>query len=151
MSKISTIHDNIVTLISTYLSTYKQLPNPYIPEENPELFLTKGFGVSVGPGVRTDRLLQNHLTWKRTFTVILTKKISTTDHNIDSRETITKNLVEDHFTLVKRFDLDPQLSSSALKAEVFSDSGIQYIDVNKTRYFIMEIDLEVEYREDLNA
>lgn len=149
MSKISTIHDAIVTKISTNLSTYSQLPNPYALEENTNLYLKKGFGVAVGPGERTDRVIGCQTSWSRTFTVTLTNLVSTTDHKTTARETIAKALLEDHFTLLKQFDKDADLSGNAIDGVVVSDGGIEFVRIDDAPHYVTEIELSVEYLEDL--
>lgn len=150
MSKISTIHDALVTAVTGVLPGRTQLPNPYDPEANNELYLTNGFGVAVGPGIRTDRLISCHMSWQRTFVVLLVNQISTTDHNTSGREDITKNLLEDHFLV---FDLlEKTTLSSTIKAEVFSDTGITVLRPEGDglrRYLLTEIDVSAEYLEDL--
>lgn len=150
MSKISTIHDALVTAVSGVLTSRIQLPNPYIPEANNELFLSNGFGVAVGPGARTDRQISCQMSWQRDFTIILTNQMTTTDHNTDEREDITKSLLEDHFTL---FDLlEKTTVSGTIKTEIFSDSGITFLEPEGEglrRYLLMEIDVAAEYLEDL--
>jgi hypothetical protein len=150
MSKISTIHDYLVTLVSTQLPSYTELPNPYIPEENNELYLSKGFGVAVGAGQDRNRVVSCKLTWQRDFQVVLTNQITATDHDITQRQTVTKAILEDHYTLIDAIYKDTGLGGNAAKAEVFADSGLQFLTVGETdRYFVIILDVLVEYFEDL--
>lgn len=150
MSKISTIHDNLLALISTNLgSEYKKLPNPYIIDDNNELYLTKGYGLAIGPGARTDRLVSCRQSWQRDFTLYLTQQITTTDHNTDDRETIIKAMLEDHFTLFDALESDSTLSGSAIRAQMESDSGITILDLESARYLLLEIDVIAEYLENV--
>lgn len=152
MTQISTIHDAIVTKISSNLTSHKQLPNPYILEANTDLFLQKGFGVAIGAGVRTDRYVSNQIvTWERSFIITLTEKITTTESNITAKETITKTLLEDHFTLLKKFDQDISLTLSALGVTFTSDGGFDYVEFNGRPHFVCEIELLVEYQEDITS
>lgn len=152
MSKISTIHDAIVTLVSTNLSTYDQLPNPYRPELNNELYLQKGFGVAVGAGQRTDRLISCQLSWERIFQIVLTKQITTTAQNLSQLETISKDLLEDHFTILDALEKDTTLTQTAINSRIISDAGIEFLEIEDStgRYFVMVIDVLAEYLEDLN-
>lgn len=151
MSKITTIHDGIISLVSSTLpSTYQQLPNPYRPEFNNERYLTKGFGVAVGGSERTDRIVSCQSSWERRFQIILTNQITSTDHNIVSRETITKSLLEDHFLLVQAIEKDVSLSSSTINFRIESDAGIEFLEVGERgRYFVIVIEVLAEYLEDL--
>ena len=149
MSKVSDIHDNLVALVRSILTTHKELPNPYIPEENNELYLTKGFGVAVGPGNRTDRLISCKHSYQRDYVVLLTRKMEATDHQTSRRQTVAKDILDDHFAVMDALEKDSTLSGEAIKAEFFSDSGIEFIEVDTSRYFIMSIDVTTEYLEDL--
>ncbi len=149
MSNISTIHDNIVSKISTNLSTYSQLPNPYVIEDNNNLYLKKGFGVAVGPGGRTDRLVGCQTSYERFFNVILINQVTTTEHNTTSRETLVKNLLEDHYTLLKQFDIDASLSGVSSDGVVFTDGGVELVLIDGVQHYMIEIELRVEYFEDL--
>lgn len=150
-TKISTIHDAIVTKISTYLTSYTQLPNPYIIEENPSTFLKYGFGVAIGPGERTNRVIGCEVSWQRTFMVTLVNYVTTTDTNTTVRETLTKGLLEDHFTLLKQFEKAASLGSVCIDAIVVSDTGIEYTMIDGAPYYISQIELTCEYLEDITS
>jgi len=149
MSTISEIHDAIVSLVAGQLTTYKQLPNPYFIQDNNELFLTKGFGVAVGPGFRTDRQLSCQFSWRRDFTVVLSRLVTTTDHNISQRETLVKSLLEDHTLVMETLEKNVSLNGLCVKAEVISDTGIQFLEGATGRYFVIELDISTEYFKDL--
>ena len=149
MSKISTIHDLIVSKITSNLTAYTQLPNPYILEENTNLFLKKGFGIALGPGNRTDRVIGCQTSWQRTFNVILINIVTTTDHNTTARETIGKDLIEDHFILLKQFDKDADLSGNAIDGVVVADNGIELVEIDGVPHYVIEMEIIVEYLEDL--
>lgn len=151
MSKISTLHDAIVTKISTNLSSYTQMPNPYVLEENPHPLLVKGFGVGIGPGIRTDRVIGCEVSWERTFLISLINKVTTTDSNTTARETLTKGILEDHFTLLKQFEIDGGLSGTAIDGIVTADGGIEYIELDSKPHFLIEMEITVEYLEDLTT
>lgn len=151
MSKISTIHDAITSKISSLLTSYKQIPNPYLIEDNPITILDKGFGVAVGPGVRTDRIIACQTSWERAFTISLVNYVRTTDTNTTVRETLTKNILEDHYTLFTEFEKDAGLSGVAIDGIVSSDGGIELIEITGKPHFLVEIDLTVEYLEDLTS
>lgn len=150
MSKITTIHDTLIALLSSTLSSeYKQLPNPYLIEDNNELYLTKGFGVAVGAGVRTDRLINCSSSWERTFNLILVNQITTTQHNIDTRQTIAKNLLEDHYKVFIELEKETTLSSVTIKSQVDNDTGLQFLSELNSYYFI-ETTITCEYLESLS-
>lgn len=151
MSKISQIHDALISLIAGQLSTYIKLPNPYFIRDNNELFLKKGYGVAVGTGTRTDRLLSCQFSWQRDFHVVLTQLVTTTDSNTTQRETIVKNLLEDHTLVIEQIEKNTSLNGLCIRSEVVSDTGIQYLEGETGRYFVIEIDVVTEYLKDLTG
>jgi hypothetical protein len=62
MSTISSIYDALETLVSTELTDYTRLSDSYFLEENPEIELTKGYGIVIGALQNTNRLLSCDLT-----------------------------------------------------------------------------------------
>lgn len=153
MSKISQIHDQLVSIVAGLLPTYKKLPNPYFIQDNNELFLTKGFGIGVGAGNRTDRMLSCQFSWQRQFNIVLTHLVSTTDSNTTQRESIVKSMLEDHTLVIEAIEKNVQLNGSTtglcIRAEALSDSGIQFLEGATGRYFMIEIDVITEYLKDL--
>lgn len=149
MSKISSIHDAIVAAVTSVLPTHHQLTNPYDPSDNNELYLTRGFGVGVGPGLRTDRNLSCQASWERSFSVLLTRQVTATDHNTTAQETIVKDLLEDHFLIFEELEKETTLSQLCIKSQVEADTGIEFVETDRSRYYLMQLDLITEYTEDL--
>lgn len=150
MSKISDIHAALIARLTAILPGYNRLTNPYDFEDNNELYLTKGFGVGVGAGVRTDRLISCQKSWERTFFVLLTNQITSTDHNLAANETIQKSLLEDHFLVFEDLEKETTLSALCIKSEVDSDEGIEFVSGDIARYYLMQINIICEYLEDLS-
>lgn len=151
MSKISTLHDAIVTKISSNLSDYTQIPNPYDIESNPKTLLTKGFGVSIGTGIRTDRVVGCQVSWERSFLITLINYVNTTDTKTSVRETITKGLLEDHFTLLNKFEIDGGLGGEAIDGIINADGGVELLEFDSKPHFLIEIEIVCEYLEDLTS
>lgn len=150
MSKISTIYDALIArLVAVLPSDYHRLTNPYDIEDNNELYLTKGYGVAVGPGSRTDRLVSCQKSFERSFSIALTRQITTTDHNISDNEDIQKALLEDHFTVFSDLEKETTLSAICIKSEVDGDEGIEFVNLDVSRYYLMQIIVNTEYLEDL--
>ena len=151
MTLISTLHDAIVTKVSTNLTGYKQLPDPYEIESNNKLYLKKGFGVAVKEGEATDRNVNCLWSWRRIFEISLVNQITTTDHNIISRETLAKSILEDHYTILGQFQKASSLGGNAISAVGVSDDGINIIYIDDVPYYIIRIALDLEYIEDLTS
>lgn len=149
MSKISMIHAALIARLEAVLPTYRRLTNPYDIEDNNELYLTKGFGIAVGPGFRTDRLVSCQKSWERDFNILLTNQITTTDHNLSANETIQKNMLEDHYAVFADLEKETTLSAITIRSQVESDDGLEFVDLETSRYYLMQINVITEYLEDL--
>ena len=148
MSKISQIHAALLARLDAVLPSYRRLTNPYDIEDNNELYLTKGYGVAVGPGLRTDRLVSCQKSWERSFDVILTNQITTTDHNILANDTIQKSILEDHFAVFSDLEKETTLSALTIRSQVEADDGLEFVDLETARYYAMQITILTEYLED---
>lgn len=148
-SKISEIYDRIVTVATAELSGYKQIPNPYFPEQNSQLLLKKGFGIGVGAGQRVELEVCKRA-WSRVFNIVLVNQVTTTDHGIAQRSEIEKNLLEDHFNIWGELETNLTLNSNdyIIKADVVGDTGLQFLVGDQGKYLSIAIDVEVLYQED---
>lgn len=152
MSSVSEIYDEMVDLIESTLSTYKRLSNPYILEANNHLQLEKGFGITVGAGNRRDLHVGCKIAYERVFTVILTKKITATDHATTARETLEKNLLEDFVTLRVALEQNHTLDGTCIDMNYTADSGVQVGATGpneENKYFTFEIAFLCLYEEAL--
>jgi len=153
MSSISTIYDNLLSLVSTAIGGsgegYIELPNPYNLADNNQLFLKKGYGVAIGPGVGLELHVGCRISYERIFTVVLTKEMATTDHNITARTSFNKELIED-FVLVRRaLEDDPTLSQACIKTQYTADSGLEFTATDTQRFISVSIDVIIQYEENL--
>ena len=146
-SKVEDIYDQIVTICSSTLPAFKRLPNPYELTENTFLRLENGFGVSVGPGVNENRFVGCFTTWERSFLITLVKKVSTSQNNLDLRQTIEKDILVAQDLVQKAFYANHTLSGNAVTSTVSDDSGINFIDGDRLKFLGLEINILVKYQE----
>jgi hypothetical protein len=149
MSKITDIYNAWVALITAELPSYRRLPNPYAADANANVILNKGFGIAVGGGTNTERNLGCKLSISRDFGIILTKQIAKTDHDTSGRADQEKALFEDQYALIKAVEQDPDLGGTAAKAYYVSDGGLEILDLETGRYFVLATQFNVEYFETL--
>ena len=150
-TKIETIYDAIVNLIEGELTAHTRIPNPYVLDENDFLRLTNGFGVAIGAGVDTSRTVGCIVTWERSFTISLVRRIVTTQNNITEREKIEKDILVDHDLLRKAIYLDNTLGGNVMKATIVDDGGVNFIDGERLKFLAIDMNLLVEYQENPNA
>lgn len=147
MSKISTIYDLIVVAVESQLTGYRRLPNPYDIFDNPALILKKGYGIRINDGENTKRYVGCITTWVRSFDIIITRQVVNTDSDALGRASIEKEILEAHKLVLHKFESDPSLGGSDIKAEINVDGGIQYISEQDSKYLAMVINLNLEYQE----
>jgi len=147
MSKISSVYDALHTLVSSELTGYTQLTNPYQREDNSTLFLEKGYGIAVSGGANTNRKLGGKKTYERTFQLVLTNLLAATEHDTTAKENAEKSLLEDHATLITAFERDSDLGGNAALNIALTDDGIEFLEGGRTKYISLEITVTVEYFE----
>lgn len=147
MSKISNIYDRIETIVEATLTDYRKIPNPYVAEENSETLLTKGYGISIGEGINTNRQICGKKSYSRSFVIPLINLVASTDHDVDRHAAIEKQVMEDHFSLWGAFELDSDLDGHAAKAITVSDGGLLFLEGERLKYLLMELIIGVEYFE----
>lgn len=148
MSSLSTIYDSFQSLIETELPAYKKIPNPYFPDTTGNLLSIKSYGIVLGAGFNTERYVGCKITIQRTFQIILLQQITTTDHNLVAKATIEKQMFEDQWILINALEKDTTLAQSSIKTKYTTDSGLQFLDGDRNKYFLLISDFESEYQED---
>jgi hypothetical protein len=149
VSKIKTIRQELETVIDGVISGYQKIPNPYELEKISNVILRKGYGIAFGPGTNTERMLSCQLSVDREFAVILTREVAATEHNAEGRETVEKSIFEDQYLIIKAIEKDADLLGSASRARYVSDSGLEYVGLENSRYFVLVSTFATEYFESL--
>jgi len=150
MSNISTAFDNFKTRLSTLLPSHVELTNPYSVEQNTEGALNQGYGVILGPGSNSKRLVGCKLSVVRSFNLVLTRKFYAQELNITGKETTAKDLFEDQKLVIADTEKNPTIGSSAIaKIEYESDNGLEFVLTEADNYLKLETVFKVEYFETL--
>jgi hypothetical protein len=149
MSNVSSIYDAIITRIQAVLPTAQRLSNPFVLEENDVLVLKNGFGLKMGSGRNTRRLVLPKLSIERVFTVVLTRQIYALDTNPSGKAATEKQLLEDQVSLIKDIENDPTIGQVTMKAVYDTDTGVNFLSSNDEQFYGTEIEYRIEYFEDL--
>lgn len=149
MSKISDIIDQLHTIVSDTLTEYKEMSDAFILEDNSDLDLRLGYTILPLPANNTNRETGCRLSINRDFTITLTMRVFSTENNRTAVRTGIKDLLEDHFSLVKAIENDPSLEANAAKGLYISDEGIGIIAGERDGYLFLPILVGVEYFENL--
>ncbi len=148
-SKVTTIYDNLGTLVAAQLSTYTRIPNPYLVTHNNQLLLTKGYGIAIGPGQYVPLYTGCKTGRSRQFELILINQMAPTDHDITGRENAEKALVEDFLAVELAIESDNTLSGQCIKVDYQDDSGIEFLANDKLRFVKLNATFLVTYQENL--
>jgi len=149
MSKITSIYNNLVSLCEGALPDHKRIPNPYALEQNSELILEQGWGLVVSTGENTNRQIGCDKSYSRSFQIIITRKITTTDHNIDQRTAIEKQILEDLHLVWSALENDSDLTGQTAQTIQVLDGGLEFFEGDRAKYLGVIIDVFAEYFEQL--
>jgi hypothetical protein len=150
MSKITDAFDALQNKIKAVLPAHIQIPNPYKPEENNEQQLTKGWGLRIGGGENTQRALNCQMSIRRSFILVLTRKVRANEMNIGGKESAHKQIFEDQALVIKALESDPSLGMTSIANAIFTDdNGLEYVFTDKDNFVKLESTVQVEYFENI--
>jgi len=156
MSNISTVIDTLRTFVPTTVGTTRakyELDNPYILEENIDNKLNLGWAVRANFATNTNRYTSHH-TEERSFTIILTRRVSALKVRKDSITTDVKQLLEDALLLKLELQKSSQLGipNAIMRSAWSDDTGINSLIKDNNAIFIFtEINFLIEIKEDLTC
>jgi hypothetical protein len=152
MTQVTTVYNNLVTLVSTALASHKRLSNPYSVGMSVSTQMAKGYGVAIGTAENTNRVISGSATLRREFRIVLSLQCTARETDGSARGTVEKALMEDSITVIKALELDPSLLQSAMNSQYAGDTGIEFIEgatEGSSGFYKTEISVLVEYRESL--
>ena len=119
--------------------------------QNANEHLTKGFGMTPGPAINTNRQLDKKMSVARDFIVTNTREVFSAPFDVSSRLTTEKNLFEDQQLLLADIEATPTLgdSSSVVKAVYTADNGIETIFDDSDSHLMLRTIINIEYFEDI--
>jgi len=149
MTKINDIYDELHSITQVVLPEYTELPNPYIPDDNPDIYMKKGYGISIGAASNTNRVVSKKVSILRDFDFVFVRQINSTETNTGLIKSNAKAIMEDSFKVLEEIENNTSLSQVCVKAEFVSDSGLDFIEADTQRFFILTMVVSVEYFETL--
>jgi len=126
------------------------LPNAYKPEENPELLLRQGYGLALGPGENTQRLVNCKFSVNRSITVVLTRKYDALENDATAKFATEKQLFEDQYRLINDLEQDVSVNGTTMYTRWESDGGIEYVEGDTDRFLMVRTEIALEYLEEFN-
>jgi hypothetical protein len=149
MSAVSTLYDGVNTILTTLFTTptYRQLVNPYTPEENDDKALARGFGFYIGPKSDPNLTMGRYNQANVEIIVVQTIMNRGTDRDLTIRHTAEKNLLEDQFLLIDYFMQNTTTISGTWRIHWESDNGLEPVFADRTNYVKITSTLRAVYSE----
>jgi len=147
-TRISSAYDAMITRIEAVLTSHKRLPNPYAVDRNKEVYLERGYGLTIGPASGQRNILQK-VTVSREFGLILTRKFRARPDDEEAKAEVEKELMEDQMLVIKDFEQNSNLNDSVTTVSYVSDSGISSVFPDKGQFLVLETTFQATYLEPL--
>jgi hypothetical protein len=148
MSKASDIHQHYLDRLAAVLpSGYSRLSNPYKAEENADILLKQGYGVTIGKATNVAQTSKPKVLIRREFGIVLTRQYIARDDDGATKAEMEKQLIEDAALI--QADLHEKFSQAGLfvLSKWLGDSGVQYVATSTERFLKTEIEFQVDYFE----
>lgn len=151
MSQITTITNNLHSIIQATLPSYARIPDSIDVEDNSETYLRQGYALSITDTTPQQETVKNILDQVRIFGVTLTQQVFQTEHNASGIQDAKLGLLEDGFTLLQELHYtNDTITGSAIDCNFVGDGGVTYFDVDRNKYYVLNLVFEIRYRETLS-
>lgn len=150
MSKISDAHAALIARLATLFPSaqgWKRLPNPYKPDENTDLFLRQGYGIALGSGANTNRLINCQISLERNLNITIARKYEGLENDDLKKAATELQLFEDQFALIKDLETDVTVNGEAMYCRYVGDSGIEYVKGTTDKFLMVRTEIALEYLE----
>jgi hypothetical protein len=148
-TKITTIYDQLITVLGTTFPNHYKITDPYTVENNDFKLLNKGYGFFINGGQNTNRMIACELSISRSITFINTLVQRGTDRDLTIRQAAEKTILEDQYLLIKAVEMDSTLLQSCCKMVYIGDSGIKFLNDEHRNFLTIETQFSFEYFERL--
>lgn len=155
-TRISKIYDFYMSELDAALPEHEELFDIDNLDENPAEVLARGYGMGIGDGENTDRCMEDGAYYyRRSFTIILTRDVTSLYADTATRKDIWKGILEDLHLVLKRLtgsheiveNVSGRTSVISFKTEYADDSGPRSTVIEGQNYVFIELTVSAEYRE----
>lgn len=151
MSKITTVYDELLTVLSTIFPEKTRIFHAYSLEDNPEHNLRDGYGLIKGSTDRVESEFKS-FTDSHGFEVILTREVLRLESDVDPIDDVHRALIEDAFELrerIYRYD-KLGLQTEIENTEILTVSGVSLFLANKSKFVSISIAFNILINENFN-
>lgn len=146
---IADVYQRLIDLIGETFTDKSQLTNPYVLDDNEDIFLKSGYGVAILPTSNLNRATSCLYSIGRDVEITFTKQIFGTNRDISERQTVEKGLMQDQLDLIKAIDSDGQLNDLLANSAFLGDNGIEFIFNDRNNFVALTCNFTLEYHEQL--
>ena len=149
MTKLTDAYAALRSFVSTALTGYTELTNPYVIEDNSGLFLRQGYGVAYNTGDTTNRRANGSYTADHYLTVTITRLVAVTPNDGAGLRTLIDSIYTTADALIKAVENNPTLTAQVAVCDWQSYGQIDFIiDEEGTDKFIaLPLNFRVQYFE----
>lgn len=147
MTKISTIHDTIISKLAALFPAMQRIPNAYSLIDNPEQFLKESYGLKYNGSERIGFEFCNRRE-KASFAAVFSREFFKLDTKQTAFDNPTKLILESAESFKAEFYKTDNLGDSNIIAvDVASTSGLANLTGDKYNFLNIEVQFTVDYHE----
>ena len=145
---VTTLYDNLFSVITTLFSTKVELENSYELTDNSPVMLRNGFGIIFEEGNIFDEMnFPQIYQMERSIGIILTKTVYRTDLNATAKRSVEKTLFEELYSLIKDIHQNDLITRPTEFFQFTGDGGIEQIDTDKQNIISLKANFLTRYTE----
>lgn len=146
---IADVYQRLIEVVAETFPDKVELTNPYVIDDNEDIFLKSGFGVAILPTVNLNRATSCLYSIGRDVEIVFTKQIFGTNRDHKERQAIEKGLMQDQLNLIKAIDNDGQLNDLLANSAFIGDNGIEFIFNDRNNFVALTCNFTLEYHEQI--
>jgi hypothetical protein len=150
MSKISDAYQVLIDLIKSEFTDRIELKNPYVLDDNEDIILKSGFGVTLLPTTNLKRVTSCIYTLEREVQVVFTNQVFGTNRDMGPRQSVEKFLMDEQLKLIKAIDASGNLNDLLAKRDFSGDNGIEFVFSERNNYLALTSSFLFEYHQNIN-
>lgn len=149
---ITTICNALAAKMASIYTTAVRLPNAYDVKANNDLYLANGYGIAVGAATLPGELQEvgcHQDIVRRTFRLVLTRQLTSTEHDTSTRYAVEEAILEDARLLRRAIDQDVTLAGNLDTLDYIGDDGVEFLASDALQFLKFSMTIVVVYHDDL--
>lgn len=151
MSFITTLYDEIYSIITTNFPTRLELKNAYDIRNNIDQQLKNGYGVQFLGLSNTNEINNGFRVYTREIIVTFTGQIISTEMNTTPKKVVEKKLLEDQKILIEKILTNKNIVSNVVQLEITDDDGIEMVYDEQKNFAMIKTRIDAKFYLDLTC